>query len=207
MTEKRPKINPILHVFDPIVRAAAVIGGYGILALAFLVGFEVIARKLFSYSLQGVDEIGGYIIAAMAAFGFSFALLHKAHTRIDIFTSRLPHSAQALLNALALIAIAGFACFMAWRGLATLADTIALKSVSSTPLRTPLWIPQSVWVSGLALFGIVSAVVAVHAILLALRDSREALARYGPRTLEEEIETEKVEIAGLDAAGQQGAMQ
>jgi TRAP-type C4-dicarboxylate transport system permease small subunit len=205
MTEKRARTNPVFRVFEPVVRAAALLGGYGILALAFLVGLEVIARKLFSYSLQGVDEIGGYIIAAMATFGFSFALLHKAHTRIDIFTSRLTPGAQALLNAVALLALAAFACFMAWRGAATLADTLALKSVSSTPLRTPLWIPQIVWAAGLVLFGIVSAAVAAHAIVLARHGSTAALAQYGPKTLEEEVEEETVPVAGLEDTGQQGA--
>ncbi len=189
--------GPVLRVFEPVVRVAALIGGYGLLALAFLVGFEVVARKLFAFSLQGVDEIGGYIIAAMAAFGFSYALLQKAHTRIDIFTTRLSRATQLWLNVLALVALAGFACFMAWRGWATLADSIALKSVSSTPLRTPLWLPQSVWVAGLALFGAVSALVALHAAWLALRGDHARGAQYAPRSLEEEVEAERVEIETL----------
>jgi TRAP-type C4-dicarboxylate transport system permease small subunit len=200
MQAQRPQGNPVLAFFDPVVRIAAIVGGYGLLALALLVGFEVVARKRFAYSLQGVDEIGGYIVAAMAAFGFSHALLHKAHTRIDIFTARLPRPWQAGLNLAALWVLAMFACFMAWRGWGALSETIDFKSVSSTPLRTPLWIPQSVWLAGLVLFAGVSAAVAVHAAWLTLRGSREALAHYGPRTLEQEIESELLEIAALDAA-------
>lgn len=189
--------NPVLRVCEPVVRVAALLGGYGLTALAVLVGFEVVARKLFAFSLQGVDEIGGYIIAAMAAFGFSYALLQKAHTRIDIFTARLPRTAQLWLNVLALATLAVFACFMAWRGWGALADTIELKSVSSTPLRTPLWLPQSVWLAGLALFALVSASIALHAAWLAFRGNRAAAAQYAPRSLEEQIEAERVEIETL----------
>jgi TRAP-type C4-dicarboxylate transport system permease small subunit len=189
--------NPVLRVFEPVGRIAALLGGYGLLALAALVGFEAVARKLFAFSLQGVDEIGGYIIAAMAAFGFSYALLQKAHTRIDIFTTRLSRPAQLWLNVLALAALAVFACFMAWRGCGALADSIELKSVSSTPLRTPLWLPQSVWVAGLVLFGVVGASIAAHAAWLALRGDHAAGAQYAPRSLEEEIQAERVEIETL----------
>ena len=30
---------------------------------------EIVARKLFNYSFQGVDELGGYILAVVAAVG------------------------------------------------------------------------------------------------------------------------------------------
>lgn len=193
--------NRVIGWFEPVVRVAAILGGYGIFALAFLVGFEVVARKMFDYSLQGVDEIGGYVIAAMAAFGFGYALLRKVHTRIDIFTSRMPRRLQALLNVLAVVALAGFACFMAWRGLAALSETLEFKSVSSTPLRTPLWIPQTVWVAGLALFAVVSVAVAAHAAWLAQHDPLESLRQYGAKSLEEEIQEERVEVEALDAPG------
>lgn len=186
--------GPVLRVFEPVVRVAALVGGYGLLALAGLVGFEVVARKFFAFSLQGVDEIGGYIIAAMAAFGFGYALLQKAHTRIDIFTTRLSRPAQLWLNVLALFVFAVFACFMAWRGWGALADSIQLKSVSSTPLRTPLWLPQGIWVAGLVLFGVVAASVALHAAWLGLRGNHAAAAQYAPKSLAEEIQAERVEI-------------
>ena len=58
-------------------RIGALACGYLLLFLSFLVGFEVVARKLFGFSLQGVDEIGGYILAILATIGFSYTLLRR----------------------------------------------------------------------------------------------------------------------------------
>ena len=40
----------------------SIIGGYVLLGLSFLIVFEV-QRKPIDFSLQGVDEIGGYVVA------------------------------------------------------------------------------------------------------------------------------------------------
>ena len=62
----------------------SIIGGYVLLGLSFLIVFEVIARKLFDFSLPGVDEIGGYVVTITGTFGFAYALIERTHTRIDI---------------------------------------------------------------------------------------------------------------------------
>ncbi len=61
-----------------MVRALAIIGGYGFLVLSLLVAFEVIARKFFAFSLQGIDEIGGYVMAGAVSLGISYTLVHRA---------------------------------------------------------------------------------------------------------------------------------
>lgn len=190
--------NPVNRVFEPLVRVVAILSGYAVLGLAFLVAFEVLARKLFNFSTEGVDEIGGYVVAIMAAFGFTYALMQRAHTRIDIFLKYLPVSLQAWLHFAAMLTMSGFAGFMVWRAYATLVESIGYRSVSSTPLQTPLWLPQSLWVAGLALFALVSIAGAIHAFRLAIRDPRLALRYYGPPTLEEEIRNERQDMAGID---------
>ena len=51
----------------------SLVGGYILLLLSLVIVFEILARKLFSYSLQGVDEIGGYVVAGTGEFGFAYA--------------------------------------------------------------------------------------------------------------------------------------
>ena len=46
----------------------AIFGGYILLLLSFLIVTEIVARKFFSYSLQGIDEIGGYVVAVTGTF-------------------------------------------------------------------------------------------------------------------------------------------
>jgi TRAP-type C4-dicarboxylate transport system permease small subunit len=197
--------NPISRLCRPLIRAGAVASGYCLLGLSFLVGFEVISRKLFDFSLQGVDEIGGYVLAVVVAFGLSYTLIHRAHTRIDVILGWLPKSFQPVLHFTAFASLAGFAVFMAWRAMVTLGESIEYESIATTPLETPLWIPQSIWVLGLVIFAILSAALALHAGYLLFRCPAAVLDYYGPRTVKDEIKEEYTAPARrTDGGGEPG---
>lgn len=170
------------------MRLIGIAGGYACLGLSFLIVIEILARKVFNHSLQGVDEIGGYVVAITGTFGMALATVTRTHTRIDVLLLRLPRHAQAWLNLLAFVALGIGAAFMAWMGWRTLADSLAFGAVSSTPLQVPLWVPQSLWVGGLCLFAIAALWTAGRG-LLALRDGIQAADRVlAPPTLQDEID-------------------
>ena len=153
-----------------------------------MVGFEVLARKFFGFSMQGADEIGGYILAIQGAIGFSYALLRRAHTRIDIFLSRMPEGVQRILNVLSMLSMAAFAVFMAWRAGAAFMETLEYGSIANSPLQTPLWIPQSLWLFGLIVFAITSVGFAIWAVTLLVREPEAVNRRFGLVTGHQEIE-------------------
>jgi TRAP-type C4-dicarboxylate transport system permease small subunit len=162
--------------------------GYAFFALSIFIVVEILARKLFNYSFQGADEIGGYVLAAGTAGGFGFALIHRSHTRIDLLVSRLSGRRQAAFNLLAYVSLAAFATFMAWRGCATLQQSIEFGSLASTPLQTPLWIPQSLWAGGLVLFAVAALIMAGRATAAFFRDVDALNREFGPITIREEVE-------------------
>ena len=170
------------------MRFIGILGGYACLGLSFLIVVEILARKLFNFSLQGVDEIGGYVVAATGTFGMALAAKTRAHTRIDVLLLRSPFGIQAALNLLAYVALGLAAAFMAYMGWRTLSDSLAFGSVSSSPLQVPLWIPQSLWLAGLLIFGLAALWMALRG-LIALRQGLEAADRMlAPPTVAEEIE-------------------
>ena len=165
-----------------------ILGGYGCLGLSFLIVYEIFARKLFNHSLQGVDEIGGYVVAIIGTFGMALAALERAHTRIDVLLLRLPARVQAGLNLLSYVALGLGAAFMGYMGWRTLDESLTFGSVSSSPLQVPLWIPQSLWMAGLVLFALSALWTALRG-LLALRYGLEAADRVlAPPTVEDEID-------------------
>jgi TRAP-type C4-dicarboxylate transport system permease small subunit len=170
--------------------ALAVASGYALVGLSLFIFIEIVARKLFNYSFQGVDELGGYILAVVAAVGFGYALLERAHTRIDVLLVRLPTGPRAILNVVAALAIAAFASFMAWRAVAVLNETIEFQSLASTPWQTPLWIPQSLWVAGLIGFAIVAVVLFARSVILLARDPAKQDREVGVPGLHEQIDEE-----------------
>ena len=182
--------NPLTRWIEPVARVAAIACGYGVLVLAAAVCVEIIGRKLFGFSLQGVDDIGGYVLAVTAAIGASYAMAMRAHTRIDVLLVRLSPALQALLNAVAMITLAGFAIYASWRGWDVLGESIEFRSVATNPLQTPLWQPQALWVAGLSLFAIFATAYALHALWLLAADPRKLNRFYGPASAQEEVDAE-----------------
>lgn len=182
--------NPVARALAAPARWLAILGGWWLLGLAVLTCVEILGRKFFSFSLQGVDEIGAYTLAVFATFSFAHALVVRAHTRVDFLLGHLPAPLRAVLNTLAFLLLAALAIFAAWRGWAVLEESLLFQSHANSPLQTPMWLPQTAWLAGLVLFAIVAGVLAAHALLLLLTDWRRVNRWYGPMTIDEEVATE-----------------
>lgn len=172
-----------------LVAIASLVAGYAFLFLSIMISLEVIIRKFFGVSFQGVDEIGGYALAVGCAFSFGYALLLRGHTRVDILLAHLPSTLRALFNVLAAVSMGVFSVFIAWQGWQALAETLEFDSHASTPLQTPLWIPQSLWVAGLAVFALIAAVLACRGIKDLIFGRIEHInATLDPKTTDEELD-------------------
>ena len=196
--------NPITRVVEPVARFIAILCGYGILLLALAVTVEIVGRKLFAFSLQGIDDIGGYVLAITAAIGASYTMALRGHARVDVFLVRMPLSWQRVLNTLAMVTLAGMAVFALWRGSVVLRESIEFQSTATNPLQTPLWQPQSLWLFGLGLFALIAVLYALHAVWLLLRGRPELNAFYGPKTAQDELEAELAALAERDAQADAG---
>jgi TRAP-type C4-dicarboxylate transport system permease small subunit len=184
-------VNPVAAGIAPVTRFFSLLCGWWLLGYSLLVCADLVARRHLGVSLQGTDEIGGYSLAGLVAFGFAHTLVVRRHSRIDLFLTRLPALPRAMAHVVAALAIAGLAAFAATRGWAEMSDSIEFMSVSTSPLQVQLWIPQGVWFAGLALFAVAAVLLAVHAASLLVRGRvREVNAWYGPPTVDEEIAAE-----------------
>ena len=170
---------------------AATLFGVAFLALAAAVTAEVIMRKVFNRSLQGVDELGGYILAIAGALSFAVALASRAHIRIDIVHDRLPRLLRIGLNLLAALVIVVSAAALLRMAWFAFDESAAFGATAQTPWATPLRYPQGLWVAALVPFLIVSLAGVVRILmLLAKGDTRRLDHWYGPRTPREELEEE-----------------
>ena len=182
--------NPVMRWLSGPARVLAIAGGWWLLLLSFATVGEILARKFMGRSFQGIDEIGGYTTAVFSALAFSWALVTKSHTRVDFLLGRMPSLLRAVLNAAAYASLAALAVFGAWRGWHVLEESLEFQSRANSPLGTPLWIPQGLWLAGMVAFAGACVVLACHALLLLLTNRARLNRFYGPMTLDEEIEAE-----------------
>jgi TRAP-type C4-dicarboxylate transport system permease small subunit len=166
-----------LRAAGALARWGAWASGALFVAAAMLIAVDVTARKLFALTLGGSDELSGYCLAMGAAWSYAFALLHRANIRVDALYKYVPRPAKAALDLGALIALAAFVAVVAYYAGEVLASSLHFGSRANTPLQTPLWIPQAVWLAGLAFFLVTLFLVTLKALLLFCRADYARLDR------------------------------
>lgn len=157
-----------LRLMRSLNRAVALVAGSAVLVCAAFIIVEITMRQAGN-SLGGTDEISGYVMAAVTTWGLSYALLERAHVRIDLMRGRLALGGRLFLDFVALISLSAVATLVALRAYPVLEKSIANASRANTPLETPLWIPQAFWLAGLAWFAFMAVVLTLIAAALILR--------------------------------------
>jgi TRAP-type C4-dicarboxylate transport system permease small subunit len=180
-----------LAVIRRVASFGAWVGGLLMLAVAFLVSVEVILRSFFHYALAAGAEISGYVLAIGLAWGFSFALVNRAHVRVDAAVRLLPPKALAWIDLIAMAALTWYAALLVIHGWEVFYQSWSRGAKAMTPLLTPMWIPQGLWLAGLGVFLVSCVVFLAYSLwFVATGRLREARALIGVVTAEEEAGSE-----------------
>jgi TRAP-type mannitol/chloroaromatic compound transport system permease small subunit len=194
-------VDPLLGLARRIARAGAWFGGILLLASALLVGVEVVVRRVFSVSVGGTDELAGYALAISTSWALAFALLERAHIRIDSLYVHLPARLCAVLDIAGLLLLIAFFGLITWYGYGVFQTSYELGARSLSPLGTPLLLPQLLWVLGLAMFLAIAVLLLLRALGALITGDLATVRRLvGSRTVREEVAAELGEDSG-PAAG------
>ena len=170
-------------------------GGVLVLLAAVVIGVDVALRKFFALSIGGADELAGYALALGTAWSLGAALLERAHIRIDSLYAFFPRSLRLALDFVGIALLVAFFGLVAWYGWAVVEQSWVSSSRSQSALSTPIVLPQSIWLIGLALFCLVGLALLVHAVLLiAGGDAAGAARAISTRSASEEVEDELREM-------------
>lgn len=166
-----------------------------ILLIAFVIAGEIVVRRFLGITLGGVDEVSGQILAVSSAWAFAFALLQKAHVRIDTLYLALPRRLRPWLDVTALLVLGGFVGLVTWYAADMLRFTIAFGARSLSLLSTPMWIPQGAWVAGLIVFFLVIVLLLLRTLSAMLAGDRDtALRLAGLATAQDELKEELTDL-------------
>ncbi len=160
-----------------ISRQSVRLFGAGYLLIAFATTLDVALRNLFQMSIPGVYEISGYVFAVATTWGFCFVLFERAHVRIDVAYQRFGPRLRAIADILAMLSMGLFVGVLTYRAWLTLDDTLLFDARARTTLQTPLWIPQALWLSGLAFFLICIGFLIIYTVVLLMRGRLSEVAQ------------------------------
>ena len=195
-------MDRLLRVAERASLYAVWAGGAMIIFSAFLVTFDVLARKFFGWSMAGSDEISGYTFGVSTVWALSFTLLHRAHVRVDALYLHLPSAVRAVLDVASVLALGAFISALAWYAWDVFLGSWQRDARSISPMQVRLWIPQFLWFVGLLTFVVTFALMVLSALAALFAGDLVRLRRLvGMRTVEEDVEEE---LAGSEALARKG---
>lgn len=187
----KPTESAGIRLVNGIARFSAWVGGVALMGSALMIGIDLILRKTIGVSMGGADEIAGYILAIVSAWAFPIALLKRSHIRVDILYSRLSSKTRSALDLLALGSMAIFVGTLLYHVGGVLWDSIQYRSISTTPLQIPQWLPQSLWFAGYVFFAVTIGVLVCTSLTHWRRQRWAAVnALIGINSVEEDIQEE-----------------
>jgi TRAP-type C4-dicarboxylate transport system permease small subunit len=182
-------MTALLEAGARVSRWLAWLGGALLLLSAALVSLDVIFRSLWKVSYFESFELSTYAFAIATALGMSYALVSKAHIRIELLYVLLPLRARAWLDVLAYGGLAVVAGALLYYCGLTVWGNVQSGARSNSSLSLPLAIPQGLWLLGLAWFALLALACAVFGLWQVLRGRHELVQqRLGVAALQDEIQ-------------------
>jgi TRAP-type C4-dicarboxylate transport system permease small subunit len=184
-------MKTVIGKFETIAQRFVWIGGAMLILAALTVTVDVFARKLFGISMAGSDELSGYAFGMSTMLALGYAVLHRANIRVDAFYQYFPAPLRALADIAGLVLLLGFIALIAYFGFNMFLDSVHHGARSITPLRTPLAIPQAIWLLGLGFCLLCGALVVVAAVAALVRGDWAAVqSLVGIKSVDEQIHEE-----------------
>ena len=184
-------LGRLLRLAESLSRGAVWVGGGLTIASVLLIAFDVLARGFLGFNTGGADELSSYAFAISTSWALAFATLQRANVRVDVLYQYFPVRISAFLDWIALVSLGVFMVFLTYYAFEVASTSLAQNSAANTPLATPLWIPQGLWVLGLMWMCVVVALMLLRASAALVTGDIELVKEIcGVRSSKEEAEEE-----------------
>ena len=189
-------VSRLNRLIDVLARGMNRCAGWLFVLCALFVTFDVLARKFLGFSSQSTTELSGYMLGVGIAWGLAGALDARTHVRIDILIQKVLPRWRGYLHWLALASLAVFAGFLVYGAWHTTMESWDFSATDNSLLKTPLVIPQGLWLFGIGVFGVMAVLRVLEVALLLPRGDISAIEHLtGPRSYIEEAD-EALEAIG-----------
>jgi C4-dicarboxylate transporter DctQ subunit len=144
-------IGQLRAVIERCNVSLGVVSGLGVLAMGVILTYEVVTRYFFNSPTIWVQETSTYLYMWTMLAAASYTLQARKHVHVDLVIDRLPTRPKALLEMMTGAVGVVFSAIVSVQAYEMIAATLRFGKVSATPLRVPLWIPQSALLMGFVL--------------------------------------------------------
>lgn len=141
-------MRKVYQLTDSLIRWGANLAGNLILLTTFMTFFEVISRFFFHKPTSWATELSIYAIIGSCFLGSAYAVRTYSHITVDLLINNVSDRLKTILayitNALGLIFSLIFTTYSYFH----VVNTFQLQTTSTSLLRIPMYIPESLLVLG-----------------------------------------------------------
>jgi len=128
-----------------------VVSGMGILVMGLILAYEVVCRYILNSPTIWTQEFSIYLFMWTMLVASSHTLQTGKHVRVDLLLERMSVRTRLLTEGATGLVGVLYCLIVSQQAWQMLAMSIEYGKLSATPLRVPLWIPQSSLLIGFVL--------------------------------------------------------
>jgi TRAP-type transport system small permease protein len=126
----------------PVEWTCKVASEVALVVMLVLIAVDIVTRSLFNFSFEVSDEVGGYMLVAIAFLSLSACHVNGSFHEVEFVQARLTPRGRSLSHLIfGLLSLA--ACvLLAWQFVRLEMSSWRFGDVAPTYLSTPLWLPR-----------------------------------------------------------------
>ncbi len=119
-----------------------------LIVMIAVIAVDIVTRSVFNFSFEVADEVGGYMLVALAFFSLSVCQANDGFHRVTFLLDLMPERGRLLARIVfdvVTIALVVLLLIQFWN---FASSSLKFSAAAPTYLATPLWVPQSAMALG-----------------------------------------------------------
>lgn len=146
--------NKVSAAFDLVVNILAYSAGILVIFLMFLIGADVISRKLAGFNISWATEITENAVLYVAFAAAAWLLKQNRHVNVDIVITHLNKRSQIIMQTATSVVGAALCFFMTYRAFLVTLDVWRRGAATVSVMEIPLTPLMAIVTAGLFLLAI-----------------------------------------------------
>ena len=130
--------------------ACKLMSALALMVLLVVVAVDIVTRWGFHFSYEISDEVGAYMLVAIAFLSLPVSHINGAFHRVEFVQARLSRRARLVSSIAFELTALAFCAILVWQFAGLVRSSWRFGQRAPTLLETPLWLPRVLLVVGMA---------------------------------------------------------
>ena len=138
------------HTAGVVEKACKYASALALVVLLGVVAVDIVTRWALNFSFEVSDEIGAYMLVAIAFLSLPVSHINGAFHRVEFLQAKLSRRRQLISRAVFDAAALAVCAIFLWQYIGLVRSSWRFGDRAPTFLETPLWLPRSLLLLGMA---------------------------------------------------------